>query len=269
MRLLTVLRAGVLGLLLLAALTPTPLAVGDRLPGALVHHLAVDLHGGVQRPAGAAASVQSTDRADAVVQSVATAPEALGSADDVVESVDSIEGVPSDAPEVGVGPPVPPSQSANVALPPTRVVIPALEVAAPIVAVGLTPWGAMATPERVDQVGWFELGAVPGVDGTAILAGHRDSPAGPAIFFGLERLVAGDQIQVFRRAGAAALTFQVQRVEVYPYDQAPLDAIFGADAAHGLILITCVGDFSYEAGYAERVVVYANLALPATALPAT
>lgn len=246
---------GLVGLLLLAALAPASLAVGDVRPGVLVHQL-----GG-----GSVAESAADDQPGepALEPDLAEGGPVPPSAEHVASAFDSAAlaaGLQALAPRVAAEQPASdPSQSANAELAPTQVVIPALELAAPVVAVGLTPWGAMATPERVDEVGWFAPGAAPGPDGTAILAGHRDSPAGPAIFFHLERLKTGDEIQVFRRAGAAPLTFRVQRVEIYPYDAAPLETIFGANATPGLILITCVGDFSYAEGYADRVVVYAAI----------
>lgn len=243
-------------MLVLAALVPASLAVGDVRPGALVHQLG----------SGSAAELPADDRPGepTLEPDLAEGGPAPPPAEHIASAYDSAA-LAADlrAPALSAAVEQPadqPARSAGAELAPTQVVIPALEIAAPVVAVGLTPWGAMATPAQVDQVGWFEPGAAPGLDGTAILAGHRDSPAGPAIFFHLERLKVGDEIQVFRRAGAAPLTFRVQRVEIYPYDAAPLEAIFGAHATPGLILITCVGDFSYAEGYADRVVVYAAIA---------
>jgi LPXTG-site transpeptidase (sortase) family protein len=246
-------QAALIGVLALAALAPAPLAVSELRSGGLVHHLTSG--SASSTPAGDAPAVEPADAPQPIVPQPA----------DYAVAIDRAElaaGLRAAAPPADLNPAGETSQSTGAALIPTQVVIPALEIDAPVVAVGLTPWGAMATPARVEEVGWFEPGAAPGVEGTAILAGHRDSPAGPAVFFHLERLAAGDEIHVHRRAGAARLTFRVQRVEVYPYDAAPLETIFGTAAPPGLILITCVGDFSYAEGYTDRVVVYAELATP-------
>src|SRR5579871_2731623 len=53
--------------------------------------------------------------------------------------------------------------------------IPSINVNAPIVPVGFTVDGNMATPDRLSDVGWYEYGTPIGDAGSAVIAGHVDN----------------------------------------------------------------------------------------------
>jgi hypothetical protein len=74
---------------------------------------------------------------------------------------------------------------------PVRLRIPALNVEAPVVTVGLTEEGAMDSPEGAEDTGWYELGPRPGEQGSAVIAGHSGYRTGPAVFDDLEAVRAG------------------------------------------------------------------------------
>ncbi|PPA70127.1 class F sortase [Jeotgalibacillus proteolyticus] len=142
---------------------------------------------------------------------------------------------------------------------PAAISIPALNIEAPIIEMGILDDGAMEVPENVDEVGWFKPGIKPGDVGNAVLAGHVDSYDGPAIFFELRSLEPGDEIIVTAEDGEA-LTFSVKALESYPTDGAPIKEIFGPSSSKGLNLITCTGSFNRETGqYPDRLVVYTEL----------
>lgn len=146
--------------------------------------------------------------------------------------------------------------------------IPKIGVDAPVESVGLDPTGAMATPTTPFRVAWYAGGTVPGQVGNAVIDGHLDSRVhGAAVFWRLGELMVGDQIEV-EMPGQRWLTFVVDRVAVYPYNDAPLNEIFGpADEPH-LNLITCSGTFDRSShNYDRRRVVYATLASPSRRPP--
>lgn len=141
---------------------------------------------------------------------------------------------------------------------PASLDIPAIGVKdARIVEVGLEPNGAMETPQGWWDIGWYKLGPPPGQPGNSVLSGHYDSDVAPAVFWNLSRLKPGDLITVGLQDGTRK-DFIVETAEVYPFNKAPLDRIFGPDAKSRLNLITCNGSFDPKnANYDRRLVVYA------------
>jgi sortase (surface protein transpeptidase) len=128
-----------------------------------------------------------------------------------------------------------------------------------LLGLGLTAERRLEAPGPWEAVGWYADGAAPGQEGTAILAGHVDSDAGPAVFHGLHALRPGDEVAVDRADGTAAL-FTVYAVESYRKDAFPSAAVYGAE--HGraeLRLITCAGRFDTATRhYDDNLVVYAR-----------
>lgn len=141
---------------------------------------------------------------------------------------------------------------------PVTLDIPAIGVKnARVVEVGLEPNGAMETPRGWWDIGWYKLGPRPGQTGNSVLSGHYDSDVAPAVFWNLYRLKPGDLITVGLQDGTRK-DFIVEAAEVYPFNKAPLDRIFGPDAKARLNLITCNGSFDRNnANYDRRLVVYA------------
>ena len=142
---------------------------------------------------------------------------------------------------------------------PERLRIPELDIAAPIVAVGVEDDGEMEVPEDVGDVGWYRYGPTPGEPGAAVIAGHVDSrQQGRGAFFDLRRLDVGARVKVTDSAG------DVQRFDVVArrtYDKAslPADMLFSRTGPSQLVLITCGGDFDRGAGsYRDNVVIYAQ-----------
>ncbi|MFI6783431.1 class F sortase [Micromonospora sp. NPDC050276] len=143
---------------------------------------------------------------------------------------------------------------------PVRVQIPAIEVRADIVPVGADAAGVLEVPplDRPTLAGWYRHGVSPGETGNAVLVGHVDSPSGPAVFFDLGRLRAGQQVQV-TRADARVVTFTVDDVRAYPKEHFPSSLVYGPGDAAGLRLITCGGRFDAATGnYVDNVVVFAT-----------
>jgi sortase (surface protein transpeptidase) len=139
-------------------------------------------------------------------------------------------------------------------------IIPALNVDAEVVPVGLDANGAMAAPEGWFEVGWFRYGPRPGFTGSAALAGHLDTNTGaPATFWHLGQLTPGQEI-IYQAEDGSRLTFVVEEVASYSWDEVPLDRVFARSGDPRLSLITCGGAWSREnRNYSHRTIVYASL----------
>jgi hypothetical protein len=85
---------------------------------------------------------------------------------------------------------------------------------------GKEPDGSLEVPSDYDQAGWFAPGPAPGQFGPAVLAGHVDSKAGPAVFYRLAELRPAAIIDVARADGRVA-RFAVDKVERDAKDRSP------------------------------------------------
>ena len=172
---------------------------------------------------------------------------------------------PSASPSLAASPSTAPSAQASAPAAPTAGVpvelqIPAIRVDAPIEQVGEDPDGAMSVPAKWDDVGWFKLGYRPGENGNSVIDGHLDSTTDRAVFWDLHLLKPGDNILVKDDDGKT-LTFQIVETQAYPYNNAPLQNIFGSAGAPMLNLITCNGTWdAANKNYNQRLVVYSKLA---------
>lgn len=153
----------------------------------------------------------------------------------------------------------------NAALPksilPQTLTIPSIGVEAPVQHLGVNDKGEMAVPDEIDEVSWFEPGYQPGQKGRAVIAGHVDGVEGPAIFWDLSDVQAGDEIHV--SSDQEQLTFEIYKLESIPLALAEVSEVFGPATQPELILITCSGTYNREWGTREeRLVVYAKLVSP-------
>jgi len=143
------------------------------------------------------------------------------------------------------------------AAPPRRVTIPAIGVSARVVPLRREPDGTMQTPESFADAGWYEPGREPGELGPAVLAGHVDSTAGPAVFYRLGELRRGDAIWI-ARADGSVVRFRVQGLERWPKAEFPTRRVFGRTRIAALRLVTCSGSFDSSSGhYLDNTIVYA------------
>lgn len=126
--------------------------------------------------------------------------------------------------------------------------------------------GAMQDPTGPWVVAWYEnLGSL-GTTGNVVMAGHIDYwNVGPAVFYNLSTLGAGDEIVVTGDDGKT-YPFAVEWVRQYDSASIPLDEVAGPTEGESLTLITCGGAFDYTNGhYLQRTVVRANRSSPAVA----
>ena len=125
---------------------------------------------------------------------------------------------------------------------PVRVRIPSIGVDSPLVRLGVDGAGALVPPDDFGRAGWFPHGPVPGDVGPAVIAGHVDSYGGPAVFFRLRELAAGDEVLV-DRADGTTVRFTVTAAHRYPKDDFPTEEVYGPTPRAELRLITCGGAF--------------------------
>jgi sortase (surface protein transpeptidase) len=153
---------------------------------------------------------------------------------------------------------VPESTAAPVAAP-VSLTIPAIGVNTPLVQLGITTAGTLQVPSSTTVAGWYTASPRPGQTGAAVIAGHVDSQAGPAVFFRL-RLLRPGQLVYVRRADGSLAVFQVTAVQTYLKTQFPTAAVYGPVPDAQLRLITCGGTFDSTAGhYLSNVIVWATL----------
>lgn len=137
--------------------------------------------------------------------------------------------------------------------------IPRIGVDAPITDLGLNPDGTMQVPSTFTDAGWYAGGPKPGDIGPAVIAGHVDSRAGPAVFYRLRQLGPGDKVTVWM--ASRKVDFVVQRVAEYPKDAFPTSLVYGPVDYPALRLITCGGAFDSSTGhYVDNVIVFARAA---------
>jgi hypothetical protein len=141
---------------------------------------------------------------------------------------------------------------------PVRLIIPAIGVRTRLTRLGLTAAGTLQVPASTGVAGWYDRSPRPGATGSAIIAGHIDSVAGPAVFFRLGSLRPGDRAYV-RRADGTLAAFRVTAVRTYLKARFPTAAVYGPAPGPQLRLITCGGTFDPALGsYLSNVVVYAT-----------
>jgi sortase (surface protein transpeptidase) len=139
--------------------------------------------------------------------------------------------------------------------------IPDIGVRAAIIRLAGPRTGSIAVPtfSQVWDVGWYRYGAVPGNRGNALLLGHVDTYAGPAIFYNLYALRPGDIVYVSLGRGGTR-RFQVHWVKEVLKNHFPASRILGSTPGHHLWLVTCGGQFDYATRhYLSNIVVYTTL----------
>ncbi|PZG78850.1 class F sortase [Streptomyces sp. NTH33] len=144
---------------------------------------------------------------------------------------------------------------------PDRIRIPVIQVDAPVTPVGVDAdgWVAAPPPEDPNLAGWFNGAVTPGEKGTAVVDGHVDNAAGPAVFYGLGAVRKGNHVEIHRQDGKTAV-FEVYGVEVFEKNDFPGDRVYGSKGTPELRVITCGGGYNEATGYQGNVVVFARLA---------
>ena len=142
---------------------------------------------------------------------------------------------------------------------PSVVAIPSIGVQSRLIKLGLNADHSLQVPKSYSLAGWYTRGAAPGEVGPAVIVGHYDSVDGPAVFYRLKELRAGQTVHV-RRADGSIVKFAVDRVKRFGKDDFPTDDVYGRVDRPELRLITCGGSFDYRTRhYRDNVVVFAHM----------
>jgi hypothetical protein len=142
---------------------------------------------------------------------------------------------------------------------PVSVSIPSIGVdGADVVEVGLDDNRAVAIPDDVSQVGWYNRGPRPGEDGNAFMTSHIDSRTqGPGVLFDLRRSEPGDLIEVEHEDGSTT-QWEVVHRERITKGSYPMERVFRFDGPPGLVIDTCGGPWDPETRSYENIdIVYA------------
>ncbi|WP_100372151.1 class F sortase [Bacillus sp. FJAT-45037] len=140
---------------------------------------------------------------------------------------------------------------------PNQLKIPSLSIDAEVTPIGYSE--LQQIPDDGEAVFWYKDGVNPGGPGHAVMAGHFDDYVGPAIFYSLNELRAGDFMYIVNE-NDQILTYQVESIDEYERDQAPIDTIFQTNGPSKIKLITCSGYYSKkQRTHTHRLVVTALL----------
>jgi sortase (surface protein transpeptidase) len=141
---------------------------------------------------------------------------------------------------------------------PVRLRIPALGVDAPLTHLGLAPDRTIEVPTDFAVPGWFDQGPRPGQPGPAVILGHVDSKAGPAVFYRLSRLPVGAEVFV-DRADGSTIDFRTRSMQHVAKTAFPTDLVYAPTLEPSLRLVTCGGPFDHtRSSYLDNVIVYAE-----------
>jgi LPXTG-site transpeptidase (sortase) family protein len=121
---------------------------------------------------------------------------------------------------------------------PRRLVIPALEVDAPVLPIR-APDRTLVPPSDPQKLGWWSDGARPGAArGSALVTGHTVHTGGGALD-DLETLAPGDRVVV--RTARSRLTYVVRTVRIFEKGTLAREAarVFSQETPGRLVVITC------------------------------
>lgn len=137
-----------------------------------------------------------------------------------------------------------------------------LGISSSLQQLGLAPDGSLEPPSQFGRAGWYAKGSRPGEVGPAVIVGHVDSASGPAVFYRLDMVVPGNDVEVRDNTGAVR-HFTVTEIRRYPKSSFPTAAVYGPTALPVLRLVTCTGAFDAgKRSYVDNLVVSAVLDLP-------
>ncbi len=141
---------------------------------------------------------------------------------------------------------------------PVSLRVPGVGISTNLITLGTEADGTLETPDAYDVAGWYKYSPTPGQTGPSIIVGHVDNYKGPAIFYRLKELKAGDNIEV-TRADGSIVKFKVDGVQQFQQDNFPTEQVYGNTKYAGLRLITCGGQFNRATGeYLANTVVFAS-----------
>jgi len=155
--------------------------------------------------------------------------------------------------------PVPPSGAS-----PERLLIPEIDVDAPVESQTVDSDGVMPMPSGPEVVAVYDMAEYQpgeehrlGFGGNAIFSGHVDYiHYGPAVFWDLDKLKPGDEVDV-RLADGITYHYAVVSNGKSAVDDIRWDQVFGVDGHDAVTLLTCAGSWDGHE-YSDRRIVRAE-----------
>ena len=142
---------------------------------------------------------------------------------------------------------------------PIHLSIPKLGLSVSLSVLGLNANGTVQVPTNFEQPGWYKFGPAPGQRGSAVILGHVDSKAGPAVFVSIDSLQLGNRVNVTLQNGKH-LQFAVIGVRMFLKTDFPRGIVYGPRKYPALQLVTCGGVFDPVTGhYLSNIVVFTAL----------
>lgn len=123
--------------------------------------------------------------------------------------------------------------------------IPKIGVVAPVETYGLDSEQVPEVPtgsDAADVVAWYNFSAKPGIGSNAVFAGHV-TWFGPAVFFNLTSLAAGDAITLTADDGTK-LDYKISDVFDVSASDPNATQVMAGTPTDTLTIITCSGDFT-------------------------
>lgn len=133
-----------------------------------------------------------------------------------------------------------------------------------MLSMGVNADGALATPNNIFDVGWYEASGRPGEGGTLLVDGHNGGPTTYGVFKALPDLTIGDVIVVERGDGEMFYYSVVENREIALDESDDYMATAMQSPEYGkesITLISCSGEWSWDRyTYLSRQFVRAVLA---------
>lgn len=143
---------------------------------------------------------------------------------------------------------------------PRYIRIPAINVEARVMSVGVNSRGNINTPTNLNDTAWYDGSAKPGQEGQVFIDGHTSFSSGiAAAFNNLHKLNKGDKIDIEKGNGEIIKYRVVDQKTVGTNDVDMGEALNPPKGVEkGLTLMTCTGTFNYRTQTADkRLIIYA------------
>lgn len=142
---------------------------------------------------------------------------------------------------------------------PIGIVIPAIGLSAPVAPLGLNRDRTLQVPTDFGDTGWFQGGPEPGETGAAVIVGHVASRRGPAVFYRLRKLRAGDVITIRLQDRSVVRYVMTSAVRVRK-SRFPTKLVYARTRQPTLRLITCAGILNPATGHhPDNYIVFASI----------
>ena len=144
---------------------------------------------------------------------------------------------------------------------PKYLIIPKLQISARVIKISVNPQNQILAPSTIYDVGWYNGSSLPGTPGAMFIDGHVSSWTAKGIFYSLNKLKAGDTIQIVR-GDNKTFTYVVNQLKTYDANNVDMAQALApiSPGTAGLNLMTCTGQvIKGTSEFNQRLVVYSTL----------